>query len=115
MPTVALVIAIVALLLSPVPFLGLALAVTGLTLGLVALRRSRRHRTPRPGAATGAVVTASFALVIALVMSVTAVALLRASDGALTEAFRGYVECLETRSQAECRVVLEEMLERSLR
>jgi len=113
--TVALVAACVALLAAFVPFIGLIVAIPTFFVALVARRRVRERRPRGSGVAVGALVLSSIALAIALVMSATGVALLRSSGGELTEAFRAYVDCLETQGSAECRVLLEQTLERITR
>jgi hypothetical protein len=115
MVTVALVAAIVALLAAFVPFVGVIVALPTLILAIAARRRARTRHPERSGVAVAALVLSSVALVVALLISATGVALLRSSGGELTEAFRAYVECLETQSSAECRVLLEETLERITR
>lgn len=112
---VALVVACIALLAAFVPFIGLAVAIPTFVLTLVARRRVRERRPEGSGVAVGALVLSSIALTIALVISATGVALMRSSGGELTEAFRAYVDCLETQGSAECRVLLEETLERITR
>jgi MFS family permease len=54
-------------------------------------------------------------IMIALVISATGAALMRSSGGELTEAFRAYVDCLETQGSAECRAALEATVERITR
>jgi hypothetical protein len=112
---VALVAASLALFAAFVPFLGLAVALPAFFVALVARRRVRERRPEGSGPAVGALVLSSIALAIALVISATGAALMRSSGGELTEAFRAYVDCLETQGSAECRVLLEETLERITR
>lgn len=112
---VALVAATLALIAAFVPFLGLAVAIPTFIVALVARRRVRQRRPEGSGVAVGALVLSSIALAIALVTSTTGAALMRTSGGELTEAFRAYVGCLETRGSAECRAALEATVERITR
>jgi len=115
MATVALVAASLALFAAFVPFLGLAVAIPTFVVALIARRRVRQRRPERNGVAVGALVLSSIALAIALVISTTGAALMRSSGGELTEAFRAYVDCLETQGSAECRAALEATVERITR
>jgi ABC-type transport system involved in multi-copper enzyme maturation permease subunit len=62
--------------------------------------------------AIAALVTAVIALVIAIIVTIVAVAVLGGAGGELSEVFREYAACLESNSQAECRALLEQSLNR---
>lgn len=110
----ALVVGLVALPLALVPFVGLAAAVAGLALALVGRSRIRRHASGGDGMAMTGLVASIGALLLALVITVTAIVVLSGLGGGLSEAFRDYVTCLEVSSEEECRALLEATMLRSL-
>jgi hypothetical protein len=109
---VALVVAILSVLLAILPLIGLVPAVVGLVLAIVARSRLRRTGHPGEGIATAALVTAIVALLIAIVVTSITVAVLGGAGGGLSEVFREYAACLESNSQAECRALLEQSINR---
>lgn len=114
MAIAAMVVGLVALPLAFVPFVGLAAAVTGLTLALVARSRIRRDATGGGRLAVTGLVASIGALLLSLVITLTAIAVLSGLGGGLSEAFSEYVACLEVRSEEECRALLEATMLRSL-
>jgi hypothetical protein len=110
---IALTIAIPAVLLALLPVVGLVPAASALVLAIVARSRVRRSGRRGEGVAIAGLVTAIFALLIAIVVTIVAVTLLGgAGGGELSEVFREYAACLESNSQAECRALLEQSLGR---
>lgn len=112
---VALVVGLGAILLSVLPGFGLVLPSIAIVLAVIARRRIRTSGRGGDGMAIGGLVTGIGSLLIALVVSVFALVLLSGSGGELAGVFAEYVTCLEVRSQAECRVLLEESLARIVR
>lgn len=105
----ALVVGLVAALIGWVPFLGIAVAVGALVLGVVAVRRTR-GRSGR-GAATTGLVGAALGLLAGI--ATTAVAVLLLADGAggtFGRAMRDHVDCLEQRPAEVCERLLTERL-----
>ena len=111
----ALAIGLGAILLSVLPGFGLVLPTVAIVLAVIARRRIRTSARGGDGMAIGGLVTGIAALLIAIVVSVFALVLLSGSGGELASAFAEYVACLEVRSQAECQVLLEESLARTIR
>jgi len=104
-----LVVAVVALPLALVPYLGAAIAVGALAMTMTALRRSRRATgTGDPRAVAGTVV-AALAVALAALMTWAAFALM-SGRGPVGDAFQRYVVCLETREPAECEAELQQRL-----
>jgi hypothetical protein len=108
----SLAVAIGSVLLSPVPGLGLVLPVVATVLAVIARSRIRTSRRAGDGLAIAGLVVGIASLLLAIVVSVFAAFLLMGSGGELAGAFAEYVACLEVRSPAECRVLLEESLAR---
>jgi len=108
----ALAVAIGSVLLAFIPGFGLVLPVVAIVLAVTARSRVRASGRRGDGLAIGGLVVAIAALLLALVVSVFAFLLLSGSGGELASAFAEYVACLEVRSTAECRVLLEESLAR---
>lgn len=112
---VALVAASVGLLLMFVPVLGLVAHVVAVVLGLVARSRIRSSGRSGRGAATSSMVVGGIGLALSLVITVTSVALLSDPDSELTQLFRDYFTCIETRSTDDCQRELEAELPGALR
>jgi hypothetical protein len=108
----ALSVAIGSVLLALIPGFGLVLPVVAIVLAVTARSRLRTSGRAGDGLAIGGLVVGIGALLLALVVSAFAVLLLSGSGGELAGAFAEYVACLEVRSAAECRVLLEESLAR---
>jgi hypothetical protein len=90
-----------ALLVAPFPFLGLALAVGALVLGLRARRRSG-PATGR-GLATAGVVAAALGTATAVASTLLALTvMIDGSGGAVGAATRAYVACLDERPRQVC-------------
>lgn len=106
----ALVVGIVAIVASLVPFFGLVPPVVAIVLAIIGRRRIRTSGRRGDGLAIGGLLTGITALLIALVISAFAVVLLAGSGGSLVEAFADYLACLEVRSSAECQMLLERSL-----
>jgi hypothetical protein len=108
----ALVVGIVALPLSLLPGLGLVPAAAAVALAFVARSRIRASRRSGDGIAIAGLVVGLLALLVAAIVTLFSVLLLSGSGGELAGAFREYVACLEVRSEAECRILLEQSLAR---
>jgi len=114
MAVAALAVGLVALPLALVPFLGVVAAGTALTLALVGRARIRRDASRGDGMAVAGLVSSIGALLLALIVTVTAIVVLSGMGGDLSDAFREYVACLEVRSEEECRALIEATMLRSL-
>jgi len=112
MAGLALGVAILAIPVGLVPGLGLVVPIAAVALALITRSRLRASGRDGDGLAVAALVIGIVALVIALVITAFSAMLLSGSGGELAGAFREYVSCLEVRSQAECRVLLDEALAR---
>lgn len=110
----ALVVGIVGLALALVPVIGLVPTAVALALGVVARGRVRRTTRRGSGLATSGIVLGAVGLVLSAIVTITTVTVIR-EDGRILTAFRDAVECLETRSEDECRRQLEQDLEAILR
>lgn len=108
----ALVIGIVALFTSLLPALGLVPAVAAVILGIVARSRIKGSGRAGDGVAIAGLVIGVVALLIAVVVTVFSAMLLAGAGGELAGAFREYVSCLDVRTEAECRILLETSLAR---
>jgi thiol:disulfide interchange protein len=108
----SLAVALGSVLLSLVPGLGLVLPVVAITLAVIARARIRTSRRAGDGMAIAGLVVGIGSLLLAIVVSAFAAVLLFGSGGELAGAFAEYVACLEVRTPAECRVLLEESLAR---
>ncbi len=111
---VALVTAILALLLALFPVLGLIPAIAALSLTIIARSRVRRSGRAGEGIAITGLVIAIGALITAILVTIVAVVVIGGTGGELVDAFRAYAECLESNSQAECRMILERDVARML-
>ncbi len=109
---IALGVAILAVPVGLLPGLGLVAPVAAVVLALIARSRIRSSGRGGDGAAIAALVIGIVALLVAAVITVFSAMILSGSGGELAGAFREYVTCLEVRSQAECRVLLDEALAR---
>lgn len=108
----ALVVGIVALLTALLPALGLVPAVAAVILGIVARSRIKGSGRAGDGVAIAGLALGIVALLIAIVVTVFSAMLLAGSGGELAGAFREYVSCLDVRTEAECRILLETSLAR---
>ena len=108
----ALTVAIGSIVFALVPGFGLVLPVAAIVLAVIARSRLRTSGRSGDGLAITGLVVGIGALLLAIIVSVFAAVLLSGSGGELAGAFAEYVACLETRSAAECRVLLEESLAR---
>jgi hypothetical protein len=109
---IALGVAILALPVALLPGLGLIVPIAAVALAFIARSRVRASGRGGDGAALAALVIGIVALVLALLITGFSALLLAGSGGELAGAFGEYVACLEVRSQAECRVLLDEALAR---
>jgi len=114
MAVAALVVGLLALPLALIPFVGVVAAGTALTLALVGRSRIRRDESRGDGMTVAVLVASSGAMLLALIVTVTAIVVLSGMGGDLSDAFREYVACLEVRSEEECRALLEATMLRSL-
>lgn len=108
----ALTVAIGSIVFALVPGFGLVLPVAAIVLAVIARSRLRTSGRSGDGLAITGLVVGIGALLLAIIVSVFAAVLLSGSGGELAGAFAEYLTCLETRSAAECRVLLEESLAR---
>ena len=108
----ALTVSIGSIPFAVIPGLGLVLPVAAIVLAVIARSRLRTSGRSGDGLAIAGLVVGIGSLVLALIVSVLAAVLLAGSGGELAGAFAEYVACLETRTAAECRVLLEESLAR---
>ena len=111
----ALVLGLLGLVLVFAPVLGLIAPIAALVLGLVGRSRVRRSGRSGRGAATSGVVLGGIGLALALVVTVTSVALLSDPDSELTLLLRDYLTCIETRDAEDCQRELEAGLPDALR
>lgn len=111
----SLAIALASILLAFVPGFGLVLPVVAIVLAVIGRSRVRTSRRAGDGMAISGLVVGIGALLLAIVVSAFTAFLLLGSGGELAGAFAEYVACLEVRSPAECRVLLEESLARITR
>jgi hypothetical protein len=108
----ALAVGIGALPLAILPGFGLALPIAAIVLGVIGRSRIRMSGRAGDGHAIAGLVLGIVGLLVALAVSAFAVVLLSGSGGELAGAFAEYVACLEVRTEAECRILLEESLSR---
>jgi hypothetical protein len=108
----SLAVALGSILLALVPGFGLVLPVVAIVLAMIGRTRIRTSRRAGDGMAIAGLVVGVGALLLAVVVSAFTAFLLLGSGGELAGAFAEYIACLEVRSPAECRVLLEESLAR---
>lgn len=111
----AVVIGILSLLVSWIPFvglLGLVGGIIGLVLGFVARGRIKRRNTPGNGAAITGIVTSALAVVVSIVVTIGMFTFLRQFEGGVGT-FADFAECMEEVGDPdECEQILEEGLPR---
>lgn len=110
--TAALIVGLLALPAALMPFLGVIVAGVALTLALIARRRALAEERQVPGVTTGGLVTGSGALLLALIVTWSALSLLTSGDNlrTVTTIMRDYFQCVEDRPVEECRGDLERSL-----
>jgi hypothetical protein len=110
--TAALIVGLLALPAALMPFLGVLVAGVALTLALIARRRALADERPVPGVTTGGLVTGSGALLLAVVVTWSALSFLTSGDNlrTVTTIMRDYLECVEERPVDQCRSDLERSL-----
>ncbi len=101
-----LVLAVFALLLCAIPFVGLGLAVLALVFSILGLKKAKRGEAGGRGLAVGGTVVGGIALALGLLFSITFVALFN------NEEFRDLTDCLAdadtAADQAACRKLFEQ-------
>jgi hypothetical protein len=110
--TAALIVGLAALPAALMPILGVLVAGVAVTLALIARRRALAEERSVPGVTQGGLATGSAALLLALVISFSAVSFLTSGDNLrqVTAMLREYVECIEDRPVEACRSDLERTL-----
>ncbi|MBW3641898.1 MAG: DUF4190 domain-containing protein [Actinobacteria bacterium] len=88
MGVAALVLGIIALLISWIPILGAALAVLALIFGILGLKKARRGQATNQGMAVAGIVLGGIALAIGLLVTIAGVALFNSDE------FRNLTDCL---------------------
>lgn len=108
----SLALALGSIMFAFVPGFGLVLPVVAIVLAVIGRARVRASRRSGDGMAIAGLVVGIGALLLAIIVSAFTAFLLLGSGGELASAFAEYVACLEVRTPAECRVLLEESLAR---
>jgi hypothetical protein len=108
----ALAVSIGSIVFAVIPGFGVVLPIAAIVLAVIARSRIRTSGRSGDGLAVAGLVVGIGSLLLALIVSVFAAVLLSGSGGELAGAFAEYVACLEVRTPAECRVLLEESLAR---
>ncbi|MDP9452736.1 MAG: DUF4190 domain-containing protein [Actinomycetota bacterium] len=101
----ALVVGIVALVLSWIPFLGLLLAIVAVVLGIVGIRKASRGMATNKGMAIAGLVTGGVALLIGAFFTITVVGLFS------SEEFQNLFECTQQAQTAEERQACQEQFQ----
>ncbi len=101
----ALVVGIVALLISWIPFLGLLLAIVALVLGIIGIRKASRGQATNKGMAITGVVTGGLALLIGAFFTIGTIALFS------SEEFQNIFECTQQAQTVEEQQACQEQFE----